>query len=144
MVAPKSSPGDEPEVWASMHPAVEDNRLPYIELHQNKDSYLFGRAVKGPRDVKLDGMHISTPSRIHCAATLLTSFSGNTHALVKWSSEPTLGSATVFDLGSTNGVFVNGERLPPKSSRVLEDGDELALAQPRCDQDIDYRTPLLL
>jgi len=36
---------------------------------------------------------------------------------------------TITDVGSTNGTFVNGERLTPNEPRELQDGDELTLGQ---------------
>ncbi|RMI38837.1 FHA domain-containing protein [Actinomadura harenae] len=38
------------------------------------------------------------------------------------------GTAWVRDEGSTNGTFVNGERLPPRVDAPLRDGDQLRLA----------------
>lgn len=43
------------------------------------------------------------------------------HALIK-RGEDTL---TLIDLDSTNGTFLNGQRLLPKQPRVLRDGDEI-------------------
>jgi hypothetical protein len=37
----------------------------------------------------------------------------------------------VIDLGSTNGTFVNGERLPPNQARKLKPGDEVYFGKTR-------------
>lgn len=47
------------------------------------------------------------------------------HAKI-WYSE---GMLKIMDLGSTNGSFLNGARLPPHQARILRDGDEVALSK---------------
>lgn len=47
------------------------------------------------------------------------------HALIR-RGEDTL---TLLDLGSTNGTYLNGQRLIPKQPRVLRDGDEIRLGK---------------
>jgi hypothetical protein len=37
------------------------------------------------------------------------------------------GGIKVMDLGSTNGTFLNGARIPPHQPRILRDGDEIRL-----------------
>ena len=44
------------------------------------------------------------------------------HALLKVDSD---GKARLTDLGSTNGTFVNGRRVPMRTTIVLQDGDRL-------------------
>ena len=39
------------------------------------------------------------------------------------------GSFTITDVGSTNGTFVNGEKLTPNEPKELNDGDEVVLGQ---------------
>ncbi len=36
---------------------------------------------------------------------------------------------TLVDLGSVNGTYLNGQRLPPNQPRVLRDGDEIRLGK---------------
>ncbi len=36
---------------------------------------------------------------------------------------------SLADLGSSNGTFLNGERLQPQQTRVLRDGDEIRFGQ---------------
>ncbi|MEQ8672634.1 MAG: FHA domain-containing protein [Aggregatilineales bacterium] len=43
------------------------------------------------------------------------------HAMI----DCTQGSATITDMGSTNGVFLNGRQILPKTRQPLNDGDEL-------------------
>ena len=45
--------------------------------------------------------------------------------------ENSAGDLTVTDLGSTNGTFVNGERVTPGQRHPLAPGDELRLARDR-------------
>jgi hypothetical protein len=45
--------------------------------------------------------------------------------------EPSTGLATVEDLGSTNGTFVNGEPITPREPRRLADGDIISLGGTR-------------
>ncbi len=47
------------------------------------------------------------------------------HALIR-RGEDTL---TLLDLGSTNGTYLNGQRLIPNQPRVLRDGDEIRLGK---------------
>lgn len=44
------------------------------------------------------------------------------HALLKVDAD---GKARLTDLGSTNGTFVNGQKVPMRSTIVLQDGDRL-------------------
>ncbi len=48
------------------------------------------------------------------------------HAAIRRSGETAL---ELWDLGSSNGTFVNGVRLPPHKAHRLRDGDELKLGQ---------------
>jgi hypothetical protein len=48
------------------------------------------------------------------------------HAAVRRSGDTAL---ELWDLGSSNGTFVNGVRLPPHKAHRLRDGDELKLGQ---------------
>jgi len=47
------------------------------------------------------------------------------HALIRRGEETLM----LLDLGSTNGTFLNGQRLPPQQPRVLRDGDEIRLGR---------------
>jgi hypothetical protein len=48
------------------------------------------------------------------------------HATIDWSLA---GVPTITDLGSSNGTFVNGQKLPPREAHVLRYGDELRLGR---------------
>lgn len=47
------------------------------------------------------------------------------HAMI----DCTQGNATITDMGSTNGVFLNGRQISPKTRQPLNDGDELQLGR---------------
>src|SRR5437879_5553793 len=47
------------------------------------------------------------------------------HATMEWDHE----QVVITDLGSTNGTFVNGERLAPNQQRRLRAGDKINVAQ---------------
>lgn len=49
------------------------------------------------------------------------------HMAVQYDSEA--NALQVYDLGSANGSFVNGQKLNPKELRVLRNGDELRLGR---------------
>ncbi len=60
------------------------------------------------------------------ASSLLTPFDNvsRRHALVGVNAD---GTAWIEDLGSTNGTYVNGRPVPPKTRARLRDGDQLRL-----------------
>ncbi|MGB1288788.1 MAG: FHA domain-containing protein [Aggregatilineales bacterium] len=43
------------------------------------------------------------------------------HAAIEFSEDTLI----LLDVGSTNGTYLNGQRLPPNQPRVLRDGDEV-------------------
>ena len=47
------------------------------------------------------------------------------HARLNTKQEP----PTLFDLGSSNGTYINGQRLEPKTATILESGDEIQLGR---------------
>lgn len=49
------------------------------------------------------------------------------HLSVKYDSATE--ALQVFDLGSVNGSFINGQKLHPKEIRILRDGDEIRLGR---------------
>lgn len=47
------------------------------------------------------------------------------HAAIEFSEDTLI----LLDVGSANGTFLNGQRLPPNQPRVLRDGDEVRLGK---------------
>jgi len=47
------------------------------------------------------------------------------HAII----EPSEDTLMIMDIGSSNGTFLNGQRLMPNQPRVLRDGDEVRLGR---------------
>ncbi|MDW8172573.1 MAG: FHA domain-containing protein [Anaerolineae bacterium] len=47
------------------------------------------------------------------------------HAII----EPNEDTLMIMDIGSSNGTFLNGQRLLPNQPRVLRDGDEIRLGR---------------
>jgi hypothetical protein len=86
-----------------------------LTLTPDKET-LFGRFdpdTKDPSQVDLSpyGGRKKGVSRVHAAI---------------YRSKHTL---SLVDLGSSNGTFLNGERLQPQQSRVLRDGDEVRFGE---------------
>lgn len=47
------------------------------------------------------------------------------HAVIEFSEDTLM----LMDIGSSNGTYLNGQRLPPNQPRVLRDGDEMRLGK---------------
>jgi hypothetical protein len=47
------------------------------------------------------------------------------HAMINLQDD----ALTITDMGSINGTYLNGERLPANSNRILHDGDEIRLGK---------------
>ncbi len=79
----------------------------------------------GDRVTVLEAVHRLPPgSTGHPAVLAAVTVSGK-HAVVHVAS----GSVSVTDLGSTNGTFVNGERVKPHAVVALEPGDRVAFSR---------------
>ena len=50
------------------------------------------------------------------------------HATITWDGY----NCTIIDLVSSNGTFINGERLDPKVPRLLRDGDRVEFGHRTC------------
>jgi hypothetical protein len=63
----------------------------------------------------------------------LTGVEGETHGVSRLHLsirfQPRHNALSIFDLGSANGTYVNGQRLHPHEVRVLRHGDELRLGR---------------
>lgn len=58
-----------------------------------------------------------------CTLRLTTPKASRRHAEIVWQES----NAVLHDLGSQNGTWVNDDRLPPKGSRPLKDGDAIQI-----------------
>ncbi len=99
-------PADAPRVLTGFLVGYEGNELgTFWPIYQGKN--VVGR--KGAADgLDLEVDHPTTSSR---------------HAIVHTAAHP--GRFKVEDQGSTNGTFVNDEKLTPNAPRELVDGDTL-------------------
>lgn len=96
----------EPEKTEQVCRLVAMNAPNRVEYVVNKDHFLIGKDAT----VDADASFNKSISRIHCAV------------------DKAEGKYTVTDLGSTNGTFINGIRLTPKTPYPIENGDVLKLA----------------
>lgn len=98
--------------------SIRDVNEPFYVRPQQSDQMVIGRSTSGSAvipdiDVGPYGGDKLGVSRLH----LTIRFEVATHTL------------SVFDLGSSNGSYINGQRLHPHEVRVLRDGDELRLGK---------------
>lgn len=56
--------------------------------------------------------------------------------------DPQLHNLTVMDLNSSNGSFINGQRLYQNESHILRNGDELRLGKMVIDVNFQHLTPI--
>lgn len=99
-------PDDAPKIIVGFLVSYEDNELgSFYVLRQGKNTVGRAEAAEG-LDIEID--HPTTSSR---------------HAVLHGSAKP--GRVKIDDPGSTNGTFLNGERLANNTPTDLKDGDEL-------------------
>ncbi|KDQ27328.1 hypothetical protein PLEOSDRAFT_1104018 [Pleurotus ostreatus PC15] len=124
---PALSEEEKSRLWGYLVPTSA--RLPRIDFSREKHVYMIGRqSTTGQRrvcDVEFAGNGIS---RRHCR--------------LEWNGEDgETAMVKVTDL-STNGTFINGVLIPPKSSELLRDGNILAFGpQPKERTDADVEEP---
>jgi hypothetical protein len=97
---------------------------PQLRRHELVIGRVAGNGMMAP-DIDLthiDGMTFGV-SRLHLA--------------IRYDSQ--FNTLQIYDLGSANGSYINGQRLHPKELRVLRDGDELRLG--RLVFLVEYRHP---
>ena len=107
----QSMPSEETQFFSSMeekgiHSLVYQGREKLPDLELEVFPYIIGKGEKG-----IDGrLELPTISRIHSQLDYIND------------------SYFISDLNSTNGTFLNGERLPPNIRRTLSVGDRVQFA----------------
>ncbi|KAJ4494447.1 kinase-like domain-containing protein [Lentinula lateritia] len=96
-------------VWGSFYPLVKD--MKEVNLFKPKLTYRIGRSLHN--DVVFPGYKIS-----------------NKHAEITWDGRETKDSIIMLRDNSSNGTYVNGQRLGKGVSRILPDGAEVAFGSP--------------
>lgn len=98
-------PGTVPAIaWASLAVTAPDGRKSHLSL--TKQAVKIGRSRNAGNDLVLDSDGMVSKA----------------HARLERERD---GAWTVYDLGSTNGVKINGQRI--ESNRTLSDGDSLTI-----------------
>lgn len=95
-----------------------DSQIVYeVRPQLRQHEMVIGRSANGalPPDIDLAGSNAADlgVSRLHLAMR----YEPKDHALL------------IYDLGSSNGSYVNGQKLQPKELRLLRSGDELRLGR---------------
>jgi len=84
----------------------------YREMRFSEQRILIGRAAPGAKDpLQIDLSRDESVSR--------------RHAEIRWIGD----GYSIVDLGSTNGTWVNGERIDPDQPLRLHDGDRIAVGR---------------
>ncbi|KAI9067527.1 Pkinase-domain-containing protein [Trametes sanguinea] len=123
--ASQHEPIVDSHLWGYLHPCSASLRR--IDFLLTKQKYQIGRnSQEGKNDVILPGMKIS-----------------NFHCIIEWDGDIGPNSAvTVTDL-SSNGTYINSEKIGKGHHKVLRDGNEIAfgtcLPQPANGGIEDYR-----
>ncbi|OSD06682.1 Pkinase-domain-containing protein [Trametes coccinea BRFM310] len=123
--ASQHEPIVDAHLWGYLHPCSA--KLRRIDFLLTKGKYQIGRnKEEGKNDVILPGMKIS-----------------NFHCIIEWDGDIGPHSAvTVTDL-SSNGTYINGEKIGKGHHKVLRDGNEIAFGtcvpQPANEGIEDYR-----
>ncbi len=119
-IAPFSDPSREmpvatalpQEAWASLHLLESGRILPLTD----RNEYTLGRYTEGQPivpDIEL------SPYQAYAAGV------SRLHALIRREGK----RVVVMDLGSSNGTYINGKRLPPRIEHLLNHGDIIALGK---------------
>jgi len=116
--------GIEPEFEATPGQALEEPIQP-VEVH-DEPPVLARLVPKAGGDELIIRQGENTVGRRPANNIVIADpYVSGSHAVITASE----GSFSVTDAGSTNGTFVNGERLSPNEPRTLNDGDEVMFAQ---------------
>ncbi len=116
-LVPPEEAGEEGRVIKNFKLTNRDNEFVIeLSMYEGKvKEYLVGRkSGKNVPDIDLSGIKgAELVSRRHAKIIL----DGNT------------GEIFIMDIGSTNGTYLNGKKLPPNEKVKLKDGDEIILGK---------------
>ncbi|KAI1787438.1 Pkinase-domain-containing protein [Ganoderma leucocontextum] len=99
---------DNTHLWGYLIPCSANLRR--IDFQKIKPSYRIGRNREGTKnDIIFPGMKIS-----------------NFHCTIEWDTDETLSSAIKVADMSSNGTFINGEKIGKNKVKILRDGNEIA------------------
>lgn len=120
----KIEPGVESEFEATPEQSLEEPIQP-VEIHEEVPT-LARLVPKAGGDELVVKQGENTVGRRPVNDLMVADpYVSGSHAVINASD----GSFSVTDIGSTNGTFVNGERLAPNEPHELSDGDEVMFGQ---------------
>ena len=93
--------------------------------HHSDASFQIERGPNESTTINLDGSDIVFGSSRSAGVTFENKFVSRQHFQVRGSD----GVYYISDLGSTNGTYLNGERLHPNVEHRVKDGDRISLAK---------------
>jgi pSer/pThr/pTyr-binding forkhead associated (FHA) protein len=110
--SPRPQPSGIPTAWGSLHLLESGHVLPLA----SRPEFTLGRTTEGQPivpDIDL------TPYQAHAQGV------SRLHAILRHDGHRIL----VLDLGSSNGTYVNGRRIPPNLEQLVQNGDVIALGR---------------
>ncbi|KAJ2931453.1 hypothetical protein H1R20_g5592, partial [Candolleomyces eurysporus] len=110
LTQPVVPPADrDSHLWGYLQPV--NDKLSRIDFWREQRQYTIGRNTELNKIV-FPGFKVS-----------------NRHCEITWSAEDTGGTVLVLDL-SSNGTFINGQKIGKSQTRILREGNEIAFGTP--------------